>query len=289
MRIAIIGAGGFLGRHVLAAAEKSSTVAGVAVLDRDDTSSGSALRSVLAAEQVSAVVNCAGRVSGPAGELVQDGVDLVARLVEVLGDSRAGTRLVHLGSAAEYGPVTTDLVAPAAPTCPGSLYGALKLAATHLVLDAVSRQRIDGCVLRVFNPVGAGAPASTLVGKVARHLVLDPRAPLRLGSLAGARDYVAAADVAEAAILAATSQSVPALMNVGRGATTSTTWVVDELARLAGWSGELITDAVGVNHRSEPGRAPAADISLTTTCLGWRPVTSVSDALADCLSGVERR
>jgi nucleoside-diphosphate-sugar epimerase len=221
--------------------------------------------------------------------MVKDTVELPGTLLEVIGEAQHGMRLIHLGSAAEYGNTNADRVAPTAQTCPASTYGALKLAASRLVLDAVSQDGLDGCVLRVFNPVGAWAPHTSLVGKVVSHLSQTPDLALRLGPLSGSRDYIAAPDVAEAILLAATKPGVPAVLNVGKGETTATAWIVQELIRLAGWQGELITDAVPINSTSGAGGSPAADISLTTEALGWRPRTSLESALTNSLRAASQQ
>ena len=69
---------------------------------------------------------------------------------------RSPARLVHLGSAAEYGrgpgraPVRED--EPARPVGP---YGVTKLAGTRLV-ELARTAGLPAVVLRVFNPVGPG-------------------------------------------------------------------------------------------------------------------------------------
>ncbi|HET8930116.1 MAG TPA: NAD-dependent epimerase/dehydratase family protein, partial [Acidimicrobiales bacterium] len=104
------------------------------------------------------VVNCVGATAGDDVTFQELNVDLVARLVHSLG-GREGTRLIQLGSAAEYGIGEPGRPVVESDRCePVGAYGRSKLAATNLVLEAASRGDIDGTVLRVFNPIGPGAP-----------------------------------------------------------------------------------------------------------------------------------
>lgn len=102
------------------------------------------------------VVNCTGATHGSPDEMKQLNVGVVEKLVSVL-TMYSSAHLVHLGSAAEYGP--PEDWAPAresAEAWPQSDYAATKLAGTEIVRQAAESGRISATVLRVFNPVGAG-------------------------------------------------------------------------------------------------------------------------------------
>ena len=93
----------------------------------------------------------------------------VAKLLSVLAHTSA--HLVHLGSAAEYGPSTDwGPVHETSAVRPVSEYGTTKLAATELICEAVEDGQVSATVLRVFNAIGAGNPTSTLVGRAVRAL-----------------------------------------------------------------------------------------------------------------------
>ncbi|PSJ24743.1 NarL family transcriptional regulator, partial [Streptosporangium nondiastaticum] len=167
MRILVLGGTGFLGRH---AAERLRALPGARVLHagrspradlpldlaRGDTAR---LASALRKAAPHAVVNCAGAVGGSAVDLT--GVNALgpAVLCAALAEAAPQARLVHLGSAAEYGPADRPLT-ETDPARPAGLYGAAKLAGTL----AVTGSGLDAAVLRVFNPVGPGAPAASLPG-----------------------------------------------------------------------------------------------------------------------------
>ena len=127
-----------------------------------------------------AVINACGRLRGDDRELQAANVDLarfVARAAAV-----TSTRLVHVGSAAEYGPPTTERLHEDHPTRPAGPYGRTKLHGTRAVLD-VSEQG-GAVVARVFNPVGPGQPDHLPVAEFARAARSNDRGPLVLRNAA---------------------------------------------------------------------------------------------------------
>ena len=156
-RLAVIGGRGWLGEAIAATARERG--ADVVVLARTDApgaravdfSDTAALARALAGCDV--VVNAAGRTGGDPVSMRAANQALPDRLgaLAVAG----GWRLVHLGSAAEYGPPTPGavLVPEGYPTTPGTPYGRTKLAGTEAVLRWQERGA-RAVVARVFNVVG---------------------------------------------------------------------------------------------------------------------------------------
>src|ERR1700691_2897529 len=113
MRILIIGASSFLGGHLLRAA----SAAGHTVLTSGRSGDWSLRLDLVAdpAERVGSliadaapdvVVNCAGATTGGAAALAAANITATHTLVTaLLSLASAGPRLVHIGSAAEYGTV----------------------------------------------------------------------------------------------------------------------------------------------------------------------------------------
>ncbi|GAB3392459.1 NAD-dependent epimerase/dehydratase family protein [Amycolatopsis echigonensis] len=296
MRVLVIGASGFLGGHVRRAACARGfdvVTAGrspVRPADRDylfDLSACVAgdLAELLVEVAPDAVVNCAGAVAGDAETLTRANVAATENLVHAVALADRGVRLVHLGSAAEYGrgspgvPVRED----ASPR-PIGPYGMTKLLGTQSVVHARERG-LDCVVLRVFNPVGAGASLSGLPGRAAaalRKAVADG-SDLRLGPLDAVRDFVDARDVADAVLAALAVPALPPVLNVGSGRGLSARALVKELLEASGAGCAVYEDAPG-SVRSADVPWQEADLTLTTRTLPWSPRRDLADAVADLWS-----
>jgi NDP-hexose 4-ketoreductase len=293
MRLLIIGAGGFLGTHI----RRRALAAGLGVVTAGrsplpgsprhrlaDLAAGgpAAIAAMLTEVAPDAVVNCAGATSGPPAALVAANIDGTCALVTAM--LRATTaRLVHLGSAAEYGATEPGVpVTEQAAARPAGMYGVTKLAGTRLVGTAAAAG-LDAVTLRVFNPVGPGAPAASLPGRLVAELrrALAHGTDVRLGPLDAVRDFVDARDVADAVLAAVTARALPhPVLNVGSGVAVPVRAMVGELVAASGCPAAVHEDA------SRQPRSPdipwqQADISRASGDLGWRPRRDLATSLAD--------
>jgi NDP-hexose 4-ketoreductase len=230
MRLLIIGAGGFLGAHI----RRRALAAGLDVVTAgrsplpgsprhrlaDLAADGpAAIAAMLTGVAADAVVNCAGAICGPPAALAVANIDGTYALVTAMLRATSA-RLVHLGSAAEYGATEPGVpVTEQAAARPAGMYGVTKLAGTRLVGTAAAAG-LGAVVLRVFNPVGPGAPAASLPGRLVAELrrALGHGTDVRLGPLDTVRDFVDARDVADAVLAAVTAGALPhPVLNVGSG------------------------------------------------------------------------
>ncbi|MFF5785781.1 NAD-dependent epimerase/dehydratase family protein [Streptomyces sp. NPDC012693] len=324
MRILVLGAGGYLGGHVT---ERLRALPGTRVLvggrspaadvtldlasDRPNVLAGALARS-----RPDAVVNCAGATGGDAVTLAEVNARGPAVLCAALREAAPTARLVHLGSAAEYGPGTPGLRVTETEAClPAGPYGATKLAGTV----AVTASGLDAVVLRVGNPVGPGAPPTGLPGRVAALLAeaetedasaSEGRAgswagtdegtgdgpdggrgdgphggpgagsELRLGDLSAYRDFVDVRDVARAVELAVTAAAaLPPVLNVGGGEAVPVRELVRGLSEAAGFRGRIVEADGSGSARSAQVSWQCSDIGAARLALGWRPSYSLGASL----------
>lgn len=294
MRLMVIGASGFLGAHVrrrAAAAGAEVVTAGrsgladsprhrLIDLAEEDPARVAAMIAEMAPD---AVVNCAGATTGPPEVLAAANITGVWTLAKAMLLTRRPPRLVHLGSAAEYGraepgvPVT-EQVTPR----PGAIYGATKLAGTRLV-ELAAAAGLEAVVLRVFNPVGPGAQQASLPGRLTAQLRHASRHghEVRLGSLDAVRDFVDVRDVADAAFAAATTATLPhPVLNIGSGRGVPVRALVKQLLAISGCTSTVHEDAQGP-ERSADIPWQQADISRAVADLAWTPRRDLKTSLTD--------
>ncbi|MFJ2777692.1 NAD-dependent epimerase/dehydratase family protein [Kitasatospora sp. NPDC087315] len=320
MRVLLLGADGFIGRRVTDRLLMDQELQ-VTVLGRRDsadirfdltTGSPGALARFLDAVAPQVVINCAGATYGSSRTLIRANTLAVATVCEAIRRSREPARLVHVGSAAEYGPVPGGVpVAESAEPRPVGPYGVSKLAGTELVLAS----GLDAAVLRVFDVVGPGAPTASLFGRLAeglRRALEREESQVRMPDLSGYRDFVDVRDVARA-IQAAAVSAATGVINIGSGHAVRARDAAQLLVRAAGFEGTVLEEnrqmllpaqSAGPadhlpghhlpGHRaSEPrpaeGRGPAgepvpwrqADVRTARDRLGWRTQVPLEESLGD--------
>ncbi|MDF9814082.1 NAD(P)-dependent oxidoreductase [Streptomyces sp. SPB162] len=246
------------------------------------TISVEALTEALRALDPHAVVNCVGAVGSSPLRLAELNTRGPAVLCEALRRAAPAARLVHLGSAGEYGATAPGRsIDESAPTLPQGAYGATKLAGTLIV----SQSPLDATVLRVFNPVGPGSPEASLPGRLVAELrrALPDGADgvIRVGDLSAYRDYIDVRDVARAVVLAAMAPGpLPRLLNVAGGGATPVRAIADGLIVASGFQGRIEESGQG-SHRSASVSWQRADVSAAVAALGWRPRLTLAQSLAD--------
>jgi nucleoside-diphosphate-sugar epimerase len=294
-RILVIGASGFLGSHVT---DVLGNWPGVEVLaatrrprgDRQEilidlgAADDDALDRTLVSVRPDVVVNCSGRTAGTRTVLAEANVLAVARLLDAMGRCALRARLIHLGSAAEYGRVTvgTRTSERRVPNPIGD-YGHTKLAATRLVLGARADGLEGAVVLRLFNVLGPRITDDTVLGVAARELraaLASNVGSVSLGPLGAVRDFVDVRDVARVVALAATAPTPPpAILNIGSGQGVLVREVVERLFATAGFKGRLIERASPGSFRSRDVPWQVADVTLVRKTLDWSPAIPLAESV----------
>ncbi len=195
-RVAVTGAGGFIGRRLADMLEQSG--AEVRHLTRRSPPLDDAPRLAAVLSGCTALVHCAFDAYDEAANL---------RIAGTLGHvcAAAGIRLVHISTAAVYEPLPDGLLTEAAPTdTPGTAYKASKLAIERCLLDLVAVRKLDLVILQptiVYGPAG-GAWTDSPVRELLTGEVWLPDAGRGLCNAVHVDDVCRAAMAACTAVLA---------------------------------------------------------------------------------------
>ncbi len=300
-RVMVLGATGFVGRHVGTALERSGyEVLAVARHPRKMPASwrfhpmdlaGSGPRALVELIDETgpvAVVNAAGEVWSPtADRMHRSNQLLVDRLLGALATVGHRPRLVQLGSVHEYTPQPHGVwLTESSPEEPANDYGRTKLQGTRAVLRAVGTGAVDAVVLRLSNVIGAGTPRGSLLGQVATQL-LDQTAQglppeVRVSPLRSSRDFVDAQDVSRAVVAALRTQdAVGHVVNIASGVWRPVREMVDLLISISGRPARLVERPVAGARALPDADWMAVDVSLARTNLGWEPRRTARDMVED--------
>jgi UDP-glucose 4-epimerase len=191
-------------------------------------------------------------------------------------------KLVFASSSAVYGELPDAPKREAECPQPSSPYGVSKLEGEHLLATAGELDGLASAALRFFNVYGPRQAAdSDYAAAVPIFLERALRGePLTVyGDGLQTRDFVFAADVADAVFLAATGPAT-GVMNVGTGEGLGILRLADAVVALVGSRQP---------HRFAPRRAgdvrsSTADLAHTRRTLGWEPKRALEQGLAETLA-----
>ncbi|WP_431301590.1 NAD-dependent epimerase/dehydratase family protein [Sediminicoccus sp. BL-A-41-H5] len=267
MKALVTGAGGFVGRHVLA--ELAARGIEAVTLGRGDPAASlpgrawripdlgdeAAIGTVLREAQPGLIFHLAGTAAAePLEEAYRVNVLFAARLLAAARRLPAPPRILLAGSAAEYGPMEEAQlpVAEDAACRPVSVYGITKLAQTLHGLAAASDLPV--VVARLFNVIGGAMPGHLALGAFAAQIRAMPASGgvLRTGPLARERDFVEAAPAAALLLdLLRDPRAEGRVVNICSGQPTSLADLTAALVRASGRPVEI---------QEAPGRAGNSDM-----------------------------
>ena len=291
----VVGATGFLGRHLVAAlANEGWRVVGAGRHEAPsgwqhdwvtcDLRSGQSVADAVGSVVPDVVFHVAGAPKNDLDELLAVQVAGTQRLLEAAAAADPSARVVVAGSAAEYGHVPAeDLpVTEAIPLRPASLYGVAKAGQSLLAL----RPGTGAIVARVFNISGPGEPPGLVAGAFAEQIVELERAgrsgTIAVGDLTAERDFVDVRDAATALAALGAQGRLGEAYNVCSGVATA----ISDLFQL------LAEDArVKVEAQHDTARAAAVNVprivgsaAKLTAATGWKPQIRLSETLSDTLA-----
>jgi GDP-4-dehydro-6-deoxy-D-mannose reductase len=292
VKAVVTGSSGFVGRELITHLEAAGDE--VVGLDRAagaDVTDGAALRELLARHRPQAVYHLAavshigGSWSAPAQVFR---VNAEGTLNVLVAARDAGVeRVLVVGSADEYGvvPAGAPPLEEDAPLRPITPYGASKVAAEYLALQAFLGDKLPVIRVRAFNHTGPGQAENFLVPALARRIAAaerDGRKEAPVGSLEPVRDFLDVADVVAAYHLLVERGTPGEVYNVCSGVGRSVAEIADALLAMARHAIELVPDPALVRPVDVPRLV--GDNTRLRTATGWSPTIPFDDTLAAILT-----
>ncbi|MBW3632290.1 MAG: GDP-mannose 4,6-dehydratase [Chloroflexi bacterium] len=305
MRALIVGADGFVGRHLAAhLREQGDTVlegvgpngAAGRHQRRLDVTDVRSLEAALEWAAPDAVYHLAAVAYGP---------DAAADLTHALTITVTGTgnllgaverlapeaRVLVTGSSEVYGDPELTSIPEAARLEPINLYGATKVAQEAVALAFARSRGLTVAVTRSFNHAGPGQRDSFAVPSFARQLRMVElgRAPaeLRVGNLAPVRDFSDVRDVVRAYRSLIREGHAGQAVNVASERGVSIGDVLQQLVGISGLAVEVTVDPARV-RATDPKRL-VGDARLLKKLTGWQPRIPLERTLTDVWSDAQMR
>ncbi|CAH2032344.1 NAD-dependent epimerase/dehydratase family protein [Trichlorobacter ammonificans] len=147
--------------------------------------------------------------------------------------------LLLVGSAAEYGSVTSDLlpVTEELVCKPVGAYGISKYAVTMAGLDLASRHNKKIVIARPFNIIGPGISSNLVLGAILNRIKLaltSQVAPVvKIGNVASARDFIAVEDVVDAYVRMIKGNFWGKIFNICSGQPYTIQSLIDKLVNIS--------------------------------------------------------
>jgi nucleoside-diphosphate-sugar epimerase len=302
-RVLVLGATGFIGRWAARAAHQAGARVWLAARRADEAARIASVYGLDGATTVALDVLDAAALAGVIRDAAPDvtfnlagygvdrtetdpalsqaiNVELVRRVLDLIAagppSAWAGPRLVHTGSALEYGTVGGDL-SEDGPVNPTTVYGQTKLTATRLVEGAVAAGRLRAVTARLFTVYGPGEHTGRLLPSVLASR--SSASPVAMTNGLQQRDFTYVGDVAEGLVRAAARTTLPwATVNLATGRLRSVREFVGEAERALGLTpGRFAFGALPT--RSDDMAHDAVTIERARQWLGWVPSTTIADGV----------
>ena len=302
-RVAVTGAGGFIGSHlvealVAAGAEVTAVVrynsrgddgnleflepsarAGVHV-HRIDLTDIDATRRALSGAEV--VFNLAAYIGIPYSYLSpQDTIaNNMATTLNVLLLAREGAigKVIQTSTSEVYGSARIVPIPETHPLQPQSPYSASKIATDSVALSFHYSFGIPLVVIRPFNTYGPRQSARAVIPSVAAQAIAGTE--IHVGSTDTTRDFNYVSDTVRGFLMCASSErAVGEVINIGSGREITIAQTIEEIVRVVGKETRLVRDESRVRPEASEVTRLWADISKARTLLDYAPTVSIREGL----------
>ena len=288
----VLGASGFIGRHVAAAliergahsvisGRDPHALAGMPAMERIpcDVISANEVTDLIDRVQPAVTFNLAGYGVDPAERdpaiAHRVNTELPAQLAQRLA-AVPRARLVHVGSALEYGTVSGDL-SEDTPCAPTTLYGQTKLAGSIAIREQSERTGLQALTARLFTVYGPGELAGRLLPALIR--TAQTQTPLQLTDGEQQRDFTYVGDVVDGLLRLAKAKAHPGeVINLATGQLETVRRFAERAARVIGLDHELLRFGSLPTRAEEMAHDPVA-VRRLRELTDWLPATSIEEGV----------
>jgi len=194
---------------------------------------------------------------------------------------REQTRIVTIGSAAEYDPRADCPLTETSTGGGASEYGRAKWVQGRVAIDAGAYFGLSVMVARPFNLIGPGLPTRLVAGWLVQQFI-RPIDEIEIGNLDTARDFVDVRDAVAAYWRVAQKGKAGEVYNVCTGRATTIKELLSLCCEITGTSPRV---------RVDPSRLRTADVSVSYgsheklyQATGWQPHYQLRDSLVAMLA-----
>lgn len=250
----------------------------VEFIEGDVTDAAAAERATEGVDVVFHLAASVGRQRSLDNPQLDSEVNLIGTVNVLEGMRKNGVkRIVYSSSAAMFGELVTPTIDENHPQNADSPYGVSKLAAEKMILAYCGIYDITGVCLRYFNIYGVNQRFD-LYGNVipifAKHIFAGE--PITIyGDGTQTRDFVNAADVARANLIAAKSDNGTDVYNLGSGESVTINWLAEVMQEIAGKN----VGVVYAPERPADVKHCKANAEKAEKVLGFKPGVSLTDGL----------
>jgi len=296
MRALITGGGGFVGQW-LAGHLRTRGDEVVCVDHEVDVTDSAAIARVLQDEEPAAVYHLAalshvGRSWSDPAEVFRVNALGTLNVLEAARTCPSPPKVLVTSSAEVYGAAKEDQMPlrESSALAPVTPYGASKVAAEFLALQANLAYGLEVFTVRPFNHIGPGQATQFVVSSLASQIVTARRRGERqvpVGNLSARRDLTDVRDVVRAYRLLIERGAPGEIYNVCSGVDISIEEVAAMLMKLAGVQLDLVTDP----SLTRPVDAPLVrgDPRKLRADTGWQPEIPLEQSLGDVLDYFEEQ
>ncbi|UCD28281.1 MAG: GDP-mannose 4,6-dehydratase [Planctomycetota bacterium] len=292
----ITGIAGFTGRHLvtfLKGLTDKPRIVGLDLADRvpddidtyykADLSQPEEVADIAQSDRPSWIIHLAGLMP-PANEADMWQVNVGSTVSLLQGLASTGlreTRIVCIGSAAEYLPKSSDPLTESDLCGGSSLYGRIKWAQTLLAITLGSELGLPIMVVRPFNLIGPGLSTNLVAGWLCDQFARSEVEDIRIGNLESARDFIDIRDAVSAYWLVTQKGRPGEIYNVCSGTPATVKQLCDLLSEISGKSPRIMVDPKRIREADIP--ICYGDYTKIKQATGWQSHIQLRESLTAML------